>query len=334
MSTLVLNSASLVVKLESEHIVVHDHADDSFRRVPLFDVERVVVVGQPAISFPVFAKLLDMGIPCSFLTHGGRWRGVMDGDGGFHAQRRMAQYKCAGDDGFMLRLSRELVAAKIANCRRTIQRFAAERRMPISEDLDWRRLSSVSAGLVLAGSSNEARGVEGVAANIYFSLLARFFPEDAPFERRSRRPPRNPANALLSFAYTLLSGIFVSCVRAHGLDVACGFFHRPSGRSPALALDLMEPFRSPWCDRFVLNLLNHRRIRANAHFDMTDEDGVMLNRQGRAVVFRAFDEMMAGRQDTDAGRLSRRQIVDREICKFIGAIESGDGSGMSFYRAV
>ena len=92
MATLVLNRDSLSVKLESNHLVVHEHADGgSFRRVPLVDIERVIVVGQPAITFPVLVKLLDLGIPCSFLTHGGRWRGLMDGDGGFHAGR---SWKC------------------------------------------------------------------------------------------------------------------------------------------------------------------------------------------------------------------------------------------------
>ncbi len=211
MATLVLNRDSISVKLESNHLVVHDHADEgSFRRVPLVDVERVVVVGQPAITFPVFAKLLDLGIPCSFMTHGGRWRGLMDGDAGFHAPRRMAQYERARDADFALHLSRKLVAAKIANCRRTIQRLAAERGTPLVGDADWRMLSSLVGGLARSRSPNEARGVEGMAANAYFSLLSRYFPDDMPFERRSRRPPRNPANALLSFVYTLLSSTIQS----------------------------------------------------------------------------------------------------------------------------
>ena len=140
MSTIVFNRDSIGVTLESNHLVVHDHAGGgSSRRVPLVDVERVVVVGQPAITFPVFAKLLDLGIPCSFMTHGGRWRGLMDGDAGFHAQRRMAQYELARDADFALRTSRKLVAAKIANSRRTLQRLAAERGMPFVGDANWRK---------------------------------------------------------------------------------------------------------------------------------------------------------------------------------------------------
>ena len=144
MAALVVNRDSISVKLESDHLVVHDHAKEvASRRVPLMDVDRVVVVGNPAISFHVLARLMDRGVPCSFLTHSGKWRGVMDGDAGFHAQRRIHQYERVADAEFSLRLSRQLIAAKIANSRRTVQRLAAERRIdlrhdfrtPLSEDL-------------------------------------------------------------------------------------------------------------------------------------------------------------------------------------------------------
>jgi CRISPR/Cas system-associated endonuclease Cas1 len=151
MSTLVINRQSVSVKIEANHLVLHEHADGgSFARMPLVDIERVIIVGQPAITFPVFAKLMDLGIPCSFLTHSGCWRGMMDGDPGFHA----------------------------------------------------------------------LRGIEGMAANVYFSLLGRFFPTEVPFHGRSRRPPRDAANALMSFVYTLLVNAFAATARAHGLDVA------------------------------------------------------------------------------------------------------------------
>ena len=128
MSTLVVNRDSISVKLESEHLVVHDHAKGaSFQRVPLVDVDRVVVVGSPAISFHVLAKLMDLGVTCSFMTHAGKWRGVIDGDSGCHGIRRTLQYERASDAALALTLSRRLVAAKIANSRRTVQRTSLVR---------------------------------------------------------------------------------------------------------------------------------------------------------------------------------------------------------------
>ena len=332
MATLVLNRDSLSVKLESNHLIIHDHAaGDSFQRVPLVDVERVIVVGQPAITFPVFAKLLDLAIPCSFLTHGGWWRGLMDGDPGFHAGRRKRQYDHVFDGDFALCLARQTVAAKIANCRRTIQRLAAERRMTMRDVPEWLALTACVGRLPAMKSVDAVRGVEGCAANVYFKLLDRFFPPDAPFQGRSRRPPRNPSNALLSFIYVLLAGVFASAIRSHGLDVAGGFFHRGNDRAPALALDLMEPFRPAWADRLALSLLNHHRVKPEEHFERTDEDGYRLTEDGRRIVFPAFDEMMARSIETDVGRIRLRQVVDREVCRFIGMIE-GDEE-VRFFRA-
>ena len=171
----------------------------------------------------------------------------------------------------------------------------------------------------------------GVIGAAYFRLLGRFFPADAAFHGRSRRPPRDPANALLSFMYVLLANVFSSEVRAHGLDVAGGFFHRGRDRAPALALDLMEPFRPVWADRLVLDLLNHRRIVAKEHFADSGDGGIHLTEEGRRIAFHAFDSMMARRIETEAGRLSLRQVAGREVCRLIGMIE--EGAPVRFFRA-
>ena len=332
MATLILNRDSISVKLEANHLVIHEHAQGgSFTRMSLVDVERVIVVGQPAITFPVLAKFLDLGIPCSFLTRSGRWRGLMDGDLGFHAGRRMRQYAKVRDWGFALNLVRGTVTAKIANCRRTVQRLTAERKISLSDDAQWTILEQMKNEVPLLDTPNSLRGLEGMAANAYFALLARFFPKEAPFKGRSRRPPRDAANAMMSFVYTLLVNTFASVIRAHGLDVAAGFFHCGVDRSPALALDLMEPFRSTWGDRLVLDLLNHHRIRADEHFEVTEEDGVYLNEEGRKIVFCAFDEMMDRRRMLDGRTASRRQIVETVVCRFIAAIESDEK--VEFFKA-
>lgn len=330
--TLVINRSSVSVNMESNHIVVHDHADGGgFQRVPLVDVERVIVAGQPAISFRVLAHLMDRRIPCCFLTHGGRWRGMMDGDYGFHAGRRILQYERMRDGDFAVQLARQLAAAKISNCRRSLQRLAAERGESLADEPEWRLLAGLLGGLAMAKSADAVRGMEGAAANGYFKLLGRFFPKDAPFERRSRRPPRNPANALMSFVYALLENEFTAAIRAHGLDVAGGFLHMGIDRSPALALDLMDPFRPMLADRLTLNLLNHRRILAEQHFETVADGGFHLTDDGRGVVFRAFDEMMNRRVASEGDRVTIRQLIDREVCRFIGMLEGKEP--IRFHRA-
>ena len=332
MSTLIINKQSISVKLEANHLVLHEHAEGgSFQRVPLVDIDRVIIVGQPAITFPVLAKLMDMGIPCSFLTRGGKWRGLMDGDGGFHAERRIAQYEYVGNEEKACQLARRLVMAKIANSRRTLQRLATERSVNLNTFDSWGYLKMLLSQVSVSKTLATLRGVEGMAASCYFRILSEFFPKDMPFPSRTRRPPRDAANALLSFTYVLLANVFVSTVRSHGLDVSCGFFHRGGDRSPALALDLMEPFRPALADRFVLDLINHRRIRLLDHFEGSYEEGVRLNENGRKVVLVAFDELMRRRIKVDNRHLTMRQVAEQEVCSYIKTIDGEES--MRFYRA-
>lgn len=331
MGTLVLNRKSASVKLEGEHLVVHDHVDGSLQRVPLVNVDRVIVCGEPAVTFPVLAALMDRNVPCSFVTAGGRWRGLMDGDGGFHADRRRLQYERISDPRFCLAVCRRTVADKLANSRRSLQRLFSNRGLTPMADAHFRKLTAISAEVARAESVDAVRGVEGAAAAAYFASFAQFFPAECPFVARSRRPPKNAANALLSFVYVLLMNEFVAAVRAHGLDVAAGFFHRGRDRSPALALDLMEPYRPVMADRLVLDLLNHRRVRGDEHFVLLEEGGVHLNEAGRRIVFRAFDEQMRRTQTCDGVQISVRTGIDRTVCRYLESLETA--MPLAFFRA-
>lgn len=336
MATLVLNRDSLSVKLESDHLVVRDHAgaaDGRFlRRVPLVDVDRVTVVGRPAISFHVLARLMDKRIPCSFLTRSGRWRGAMDGDCGFHAARRKWQYVRADDPAFVLPLARETVTAKLRNCRRVLQRLAGGRD-DLSATEDCRALSSSAESVTKCRSLDSIRGIEGGASARYFRALARLMPKTFHFASRTRRPPRDPANALLSFVYTLLASTFDAELRAHGLDPSCGYLHVDKERSPSLALDLMEPFRPACADLLVLNLMSHRRIAAERHFEPPDEEGgVHLTAEGREIVFAAYDAAMERECRPGGGEeaISMRRAIEAQVCRYIGAVENG--APCEFYR--
>lgn len=331
MGTLVINSKAISVKLEMEHLLVHDHAAGTLRRVPLVNVERVIVSGEPAISFAVLAELMDRQIPCSFLRHNGMWRGLMDGDAGFHADRRARQYERLNDSVFCLNAARRIVADKIANCRRSLQKLFANRGLVVAESDSFKQLTFLAQLIASTRSLDSLRGLEGHAAVAYFATLAQFFPEEVPFVHRSRRPPKNAANALLSFVYTLLAGEFTAAVRAHGLDVAVGFFHRGHDRAPALALDLMEPCRPVLADRLVLDLLNHHRVRVGEHFESDVANGVFLNEEGRKIVFTAFDAQMKRTYTREGRTITVRAGIDTVVCRYLEALQGK--APLCFYRA-
>ena len=249
--TLVLNNDGMAVKMEGEHLVVKNHVDGSARTIPLVSVARVFVLGAPAITYPVIIALMERDIPCVFMAKSGRVRGSLDIWGGSFSRRRMQQYDLFRDPSRRMELSRGLVRAKLANCRRVIQRLCANRHISINElDENWRMVNGCLARLDSARSIDELRGLEGKAGYGYFRLLGTFFPERFPFVERTRRPPKDPANALLSYVYMLLASEMEAVIRAHLLDAGFGFMHCDKLSAPALALDLMEPFR-PIIDQWV-----------------------------------------------------------------------------------
>ncbi len=334
MATLVINKRSTSVKLESDHLLVHHHETDgastaeSKTCVPLAEVERVVIMGQPAISFPVLVRLMDKGIPCSFLSENGRWRGGLGLSDGYFAARKMRQYAAVQNPSFCLRVSQSLIVAKIANARRVIQRLLSNRNMEETSDVKYHRkhLDCLLQEVRQADSVSVLRGVEGVAAAHYFALLGYFFPETMPFTGRNRRPPKDEANALLSWTYSILLEEVIGCVRSHGLDVSAGVLHCNADRSPSLALDLIEPLRTGCCDLLVLNLVNHKIIRSGMHFSRNlDNDGVILNEEGRRVFFRAYEQAMRRKFFLpEVGKhVDMRQVIDWQVCAFLKTLEQG-----------
>jgi CRISPR-associated endonuclease Cas1 len=209
----------------------------------------------------------------------------------------------------LIRHFRPEIEAKITNSRRVLQRLAANR----SDDLvaDTLRSLAHSADTCLrAECLDSLRGYEGAAAAAYFSAFGRFFPDSAPFERRSRRPPHNAANALLSYTYTLLTAEAETQLHAIGLDPAIGFLHEPADRRPSLALDLIEPFRAPVADAMTLDLLSHGTLKPESHFEKRD-GGIYLNTDGKKRFFVAYERRLE-REFTSANQ-GRRSTLRQEI---------------------
>jgi CRISPR-associated protein Cas1 len=298
MPSLIINGSGIEANVESERLILRRSGEERPTRnlqVPLHDVERAVVIGHPQVSVRALQKLLRLGVSTAFITEHGSWMGTLHADNDKNAARRVLQYEMELDRSARLLTARSIVRAKIRNSRRVLQRLSSGRRslhsekkhQDIQEDLNQYQLK-----VSRAETFDELRGYEGVAAARYFEQFAGFFPEEFPFNGRNRRPPHDPANALLSFAYTILLSRIEAALRSHGLDPCLGFLHETAHGTPSLALDLLEPLRAPVCDLLALNLLNHSRLRKE-HFSKNSEDGgIYLNAGGRQVFFEGFESSM------------------------------------------
>ncbi len=332
MSTLYLNGfgSSAHLKGKKVEVIRVNLEDDSRQRmyVPFFDIDRVVLIGKADITVPLIHCLSHHGIPVHYLSRAGRWLGTFYPNADGHALRRLRQYAMVGDHAFALRFSRAVVEAKLRNARRVLQRLASNRSMA-DESEQHRTLEEMKNAIAQvedAGDLDTLRGIEGLAAARYFNRLAAFFPEDMPFNGRSRRPPRDAANAMLSWTYTICQTEIDGAVRAASLDPCLGFFHQVSYGRPSLSLDLLEPLRPALCDMLALRMLNHRRVRPE-HFQFNSEDGgTYLTPEGRQRFFPEYERTMA-RRFTATARGSHRDfrgIVRDQVNSVLHSLENSD----------
>lgn len=264
-------------------------------RVPLHHLTAVVCFGHVGLSAPLMHRLADEGIALVLLDANGRFKARLEGAVSGNVLLRQAQFARGADATFTLDIASSFVAGKIKNTRQVLQRGAREAKSEEEAVVLTRRAEDLAASLrALPGAAtlDAVRGVEGEAARQYFSglpLLVRAdLREHFTMDGRTRRPPRDRFNALLSFLYAMWMNDCRSALEAAGLDPQVGFLHvlRP-GRA-ALALDLMEEFR-PWADRLALTLINRGQVQAD-DFDLREGGGVALQGDARKAVVIAYQE--------------------------------------------
>ncbi len=287
--------------------------------VRLIEVSDVALFGNVAITTPALAALMEREIPVTFHSHGGWFRGMTHGIGHRNVEVRTAQYRASFDEAACLRFARDLVAAKIVNQRTILRRNWRGDKADRKVALD--RLNTARRSAARAPSLAVLLGFEGDAAATYFRAFAGLLAPPAAekdgdgdmapfrFEARNRRPPTDPVNAMLSLAYAMLARHLTVALASVGLDPYRGLFHAPRHGRPALALDLMEPFRPVIADSAVLTAVNTGEVSA-ADF-VSGATGTALSAAGRRRFVAAFERRLS--QETThplfGYRLSMRRLL-------------------------
>jgi CRISPR-associated protein Cas1 len=265
-------------------------------RVPLHHIGSLVCFGNVLVSPALMHRLADEGKSLVLLDNSGRFKARLEGPVSGNILLRQAQYRAAGDPDLTLRIARALIAGKLRNSRSVIQRGAREAADPTEAEALTRTADDLAASVravPAAPDLDTLRGVEGEAARGYFAALNRIVKPQArgsfALDGRTRRPPRDRFNALLSFLYAMLMNDCRSGLEAVGLDPQLGFLHAVRPGRAALALDLQEEFRSVLADRFALTLINRSQLTAR-DFDEREGGAVMLNETGRRALVTAWQE--------------------------------------------
>lgn len=269
--------------------------------VPIHHLESVCVFGPSAISPPALALCWEHGVAVNFLSEHGFFYARMTGVADTSVTLRRTQFRVADDPDKCRSIARHLVAGKIQNSRNALLRAARENSEPDECDRLGLAIDALARSLTelaqsetpdIRSSVDGVRGSEGIAAQIYFSVFTLMLKQqrvDFAFTVRSRRPPLDRINCLLSFVYALVRHDCIAALTSAGLDPFVGFLHVDRPNRPGLALDLMEELR-PWlADRLVITLVNRQQI-SSTHFQMREGGAVELSEAGRRLVIKAYQE--------------------------------------------
>lgn len=293
-NTLFVTTQGAYLGAEGETVVVRVEGVERLQ-VPLHMLEGIVCFGQVSCSPFLMARCAERGIGISFLTERGRFQARVHGPVSGNVLLRRTQYRMADNPTQSARVARWLVAGKVANCRTVLMR--AIRDYPEGTGAPYihratEELARCLRDLDQPANLETVRGIEGDAARTYFQVFDHLVvcqKEDFAFRGRTRRPPMDNVNALLSFVYTLLTHDACSALEAVGLDPQVGFLHRDRPGRPGLGLDLVEEFRAFIADRLALSLINRRQVQSRG-FTTNETGGVTMDDETRKTVLVAFQE--------------------------------------------
>ena len=296
----------LIVETEEEKV-----------EVPMIDVSQVALFGRVSVTTPALHALMSAEVPVSWFSTGGWFLGHTVGTGNGNVAVREAQYRVAFDGDRCLAFSRDLVAAKVRNSRTLLRRNWRADRDTGEKAEALERLRRIAQRASYAENAQQLLGIEGEAAAIYFARFESMLASNAEegvatfsFSTRNRRPPTDPVNAMLSLAYALLTRTFATTIAATGLDPYMGLYHRPRHGRPALALDLMEPFRPIVADSCVIQVVNNGEVKPGDF--VFNGPSCALKPGGRKAFMAAFERRME--QETThpvfGYRVSMRRLID------------------------
>ncbi len=285
LNTLFVTTQGAYLSKEGEAVAVSVERETRMR-VPLHNLGGIVCFGRVTCSPVLMGECAERHVAISFMTEHGRFLAKVQGFAPGNVLLRREQYRRADDAQGARKIARAVVAAKIANCRTSLQR--ALRDNPTSDGAGAlgeavgrlsHSLNSIREDVPL----ETLRGIEGDAARTYFQVFDHLIvsqKDEFRFLTRNRRPPLDNVNALLSFLYALLAHDARAACESAGLDSAVGFLHAERSGRPALALDLMEEFRPFLADRLVLSLINRRQVRGSG-FKKLESGGVFMDDETR-----------------------------------------------------
>ena len=274
---------------------------------PVWNIDGLSIVGNVQISTQALIYLMENGVDVSIFSYSGRYIGQAMSDSSKNIFLRFAQYDAYQDTETRMKMARVIIKNKIDNQICVVRKYRYKDEFTGKDEM--KKMERLRDKLDKCQNTNEILGVEGMCSNLYFTCFAHMIDCKFSFDGRNRRPPRDPINVILSLAYTFLTKEVCSALEAESFEVYLGFVHGIRYGRKSLALDIVEEFRQPVVDRFVVQAFNKRRIN-EYDFDLSDEQ-VLLNEDGFKKFCLEYEKWMMR-----TGTLSERnfrQIIKKQV---------------------
>lgn len=302
-------------------IVVVGRNNETIIEIPLEKLEDVTVVDSVQISSKLVCEFLEREIPLSWLSGVGKFFGTLLNSSFVDVNKHKKQFELYDDENFNLSMSRKVISAKVHNQLTILRRY---NRNADSSDIETaiRNILAVRRNIFLTKNYLEIMGYEGIISRIYFSALGAVVPEEFKFSKRSKRPPTDPFNSMLSLGYSMLFNEIFSNVVAVGMHPYVGFLHKIHKGHPALASDLLEEWRAVIIDSLVLAVVNRNIITADM-FDIT-ENGCFLYPEGRKIFLQCYNKKLKSINQYLGDKQTFRDCIKKQCRNYVSVILSGD----------
>lgn len=289
LNTLYVTTPEAYLSKDGQNIVVSVHQEEIFR-IPAINIEGIVTFGYMGASPGVMKLCSDCNISLTFLSPHGRFISRIQGTTKGNVLLRKKQYQLSDDESWSLNIAQLMIAGKIQNYRNILRRYIRDYGENEEINKAVQTLEQAKRNALTAPNKTILIGHEGIASNAYFDVFPTLIlnqKEAFPFHGRSRRPPKDAVNAMLSFAYTLIANDLTAALETIGLDPYVGFLHTLRPGRTSLALDMMEELRAYLGDRFVLSLINKKQITSK-EFLFQGDNGVVLSDNGKKTLLAAW----------------------------------------------
>lgn len=322
MSNLYVYEQGAVLGYKENRLII-TYSKDDFKSIPVENIDNIIIFGGIQVSTACIQQLLLKGIPLTWLSKNGSYFGRLESTSHINIDRQRMQFRKSDDEKFSLEISKKFIKGKFTNQRTILMRANKMLKNGDMSDIIL-KMSVYSKKIDEAKTIEELMGIEGFFAKMYYQGINYIIDKEYSFKQRTRRPPKDPFNAVLSFGYTLLHYEIFTILVSKGLNPYAAFLHSDRHKHPALCSDIMEEWRPILVDSLAISLLNNGKLQKK-NFTYNDENGgVYLDKEG----CRKFTENFEKRLRQEVGyveevpyKMSFRRIIEHQVMQIIKCME-------------